>query len=99
MSLIVLSAQCAGMVAPVIPLGQKTYKMSPNSRGVRAERDLWRFHPGMPCYVRGWPQVEATVIAKVEGCSWPTYIVQSFSTGASYQVSQLYLSKRPIEQR
>jgi len=99
MSLVVLTAQCSGMVAPVIPTGQKVYKMSPNPRGVRVERDLWRFCPGMPCYVRGWPQVEATVISKVEGCSWPTYLVQSFATGATYQVSQLYLSKRPIETR
>jgi hypothetical protein len=99
MSLVVLTAQCSGMVAPVISTSQKIYKMSPNARGVRVERDLWRFHPGMPCYVRGWPQVEATVISKVEGCSWPTYLVQSFATGATYQVSQLYLSKRPIETR
>ena len=99
MSLVVLSAQCSGMVAPVISTSQKVYKMSPNGRGVRVERDLWRFHPGMPCYVRGWPQVEATVISKVEDCSWPTYIVQSFATGATYQISQLYLSKRPIEAR
>lgn len=99
MNLVVLNAQCAGMVAPVIPTGQKTYKMSPNSRGVRVERDLWRFNAGMPCYVRGWPQNEATVISRVEGCSWPTYIVQVFATGATYQISQIYLSKRPIETR
>jgi GH18 family chitinase len=99
MSLIALTAQCSGMVAPVIPIGQKTYKMSPNSRGVRAERDLWRFNVGMPCYVRGWPQHEATITGKVEGCSWPTYLVQNFATGATYQISQLYLSKRPIDAR
>jgi GH18 family chitinase len=99
MSLIALTAQCSGMVAPVIPTSQKTYKMSPNSRGVRAERDLWRFNVGMPCYVRGWPQHEATITGKVEGCSWPTYLVQNFATGATYQISQLYLSKRPIDPR
>jgi len=99
MSLVVLTAQCSGMLAPVIPTGQQVYKMSPNPRGVRVEPDPSPSHPGMPCYVRGWPQVEATVISKVEGCSWPTYLVQSFATGATYQVSQLYLSKRPIETR
>ena len=99
MSLVVLTAQCSGMVAPVIPTGQKTYKMSPNSRGVRAERDLWSFNVGMPCYVRGWPQHEATITGKVENCSWPTYLVQNFATGATYQISQLYLSKRPIDPR
>jgi len=99
MSLVALSAQCSGMVAPVIPTGQKIYKMSANARGVRVERELWRFHPGMPCYVRGWPQEEATIVGKAEGCSWPTYIIERFSTGAKYQVSQIYLSKRPIETR
>lgn len=99
MSLIVLTAQCSGMVAPVIKPGQKVYKMSPNSRGVRAERDLWKFNPGMPCYVRGWPQQACTIVEKAEGCSWPTYIVEQFPSGPRYLISQLYLSKRPIENR
>ena len=99
MSLVVLTAQCSGIVVSTIPTAQKVYKMSPNNRGVRAERPLWRFNPGMPCYVRGWTQHEATIVSKVEGCTWPTYLVQRFETGATYQVSQLYLSKRPIENR
>ena len=99
MSLVVLTAQCSGLVVSTIPTSQKTYKMSPNGRGVRAERTLWRFNVGMPCYVRGWPPYEATIIGKVEDCTWPTYLVQSFDTGATYKISQLYLSKRPIENR
>jgi hypothetical protein len=99
MSYVILADSCAGMVAPVIPTGKKSYKMSPNSRGVRAERELWRFNIGMPCYVRFWTQEAATIVDRVEGCSWPTYLVEHFGSGAIYQVSQIYLSKRPIETR
>ena len=99
MSLVVLTAQCSGTVVSTIPTGQKTYKMSPNGRGVRVERPLWRFNAGMPCYVRGWPPYEATIIDRIEDCTWPTYLVQAFDSGAVYRISQLYLSKRPIENR
>ena len=98
MSYIALSAQCCGQVAPVISPGQKTYKMSPNRNGVRVEREVWRFYPGMPCYVKGWPQIEYKIIAKAEGFSWPTYVVQ-YQDGMLFNVSQLYLSKKPLEQR
>lgn len=98
MSLVALTAQCSGMVAPVIKPGQQVYKMSPNKFGVRAERPLWRFNAGMPCFVRGWPQYEATVIERARDCSWPTYIVENMD-GKRYLISQLYLSKRPIENR
>ena len=96
MSYVALSAQCCGQVAPVIKPGQKTYKMSPNRNGVRVDREVWRFYPGMPCYVKGWPIQEYKIIAKAEGFSWPTYVVQ-FQDGMLFNVSQLYLSKRPIE--
>jgi hypothetical protein len=95
-SYVILSAQCCGKVAPVISTNQKTYKMSPNRLGVRADRDLWRFCPGMPCYVKGWLQAECTIISKLEGYSWPSYLIESHD-GHKYTVSQLYLSRRPIE--
>lgn len=98
MSYVVLSAQCCGQVAPIISPAQKTYKMTPNRNGVRVEREVWRFYPGMPCYVKGWPQIEYKIIAKAEGFSWPTYIVQ-YQDGMLFNVSQLYLSKKPLEQR
>jgi hypothetical protein len=98
MSYVALSAECCGQVAPVISPKQKVYKMSSNRNGVRAEREVWRFCAGMPCYVKGWPQEEYKVIAKAEGFSWPTYIVQ-FQDGMHFTVSQLYLSKRPLDQR
>lgn len=96
MSYVILSAQCCGKVAPVISTNQKTYKMSPNRLGVRADRDLWRFCPGMPCYVKGWLQAECTIISKLEGYSWPSYLIESHD-GHKYTVSQLYLSRRPID--
>jgi len=98
MSLIALSAQCCGKVAPVIHPNQKTYKMSPNRRGVREDRELWRFYPGMPCYVKGWVQTECVIISKATDCSWPTYKIET-ADGQLFFVSQLYLSRRPIETR
>jgi len=66
-SYVILSAQCCGKVAPVISTNQKTYKMSPNRLGVRADRDLWRFCPGMPFYVKGWLHAKCTIISNLEG--------------------------------
>ena len=98
MSYVVLSAQCCGQVAPVITPAHKFYKMSPNRNGVRVDREVWRFYPGMPCYVKGWPQQEYKIIAKADGFSWPTYVVE-FQEGMHFTVSQLYLSRKPLDQR
>ena len=56
----------------------------------------WRFIPGDLVHVRGWhPEEPAEVLAQITSRRWPHYLVRDVA-GATWRVSQLELSSKPI---
>lgn len=58
----------------------------------------WRFHEGATVYVRGWPAEETgLVVGTVQPTrsGFPHYLIVD-GGGLEWQLSQLYLSSKPI---
>lgn len=82
-------------VVPVIPTRDFRSSYSPRHQPRRPLNSVWRFQPDDRVFVRGWSSY-GIILDRVVGLAWPHYRIMD-AEGDVIQVSQLYLSTKPLE--